>query len=666
MIVVCEGCQKRFQLDDARIPAQGARVRCKHCHHRFRVPPPGDASTEAREASAPAPAEPEVAAESTSAPAGDDTLFGPGETTASAAVTGGAPIDGDRTLFGSMEENDGDGPTRELRFVNEAGDATGAGAPSADALDGPSSDALDASSSDALDASSSDALDASSSDALDASSSDALDASGSGPDASSEGPADADVSSGNASSECPAGASASAASDAGAVAAAPEASTPDPGETSGGDDSWEFVGTTFEEEAADDDEPAAAPEPAAALDAGASGDGDAPAMPPDLADGHEAADPGEATDDSLRAVGPGAGPDAATFEMAGASDADAPLQLEDESASHAAPGPAAAAEPVPASEPVPEPESAPAPEVAAEAPTPDDEAVAAEAASEGLDDEDDDWGDPFPGDPSAAAAAGSQAQPDLESEAELGHEGEADLGLERDAEPGHAADGSIDRDPDWPMPSDDCPQLPPPGAWPGNAWIQHAGWALSLLLLLAVAQGTVRIAATDGEAMAGRVELDGLVAENVRGRFVENARSGTLFVVSGELHNPAGAPRPVGALRVVLLDAHGLPFEGDGATVGRALGEAMVRETPVGVLRQRLRTEDGALAGRRLAPGETVPFQAILGEVPEAAERFRLEPTSSRPGRAPAASRRSPQAMRTLEPEPPGAPERTGARVETG
>ena len=39
MIVVCEGCTRRFQVDDARIPARGARVRCKRCNHRFHVMP---------------------------------------------------------------------------------------------------------------------------------------------------------------------------------------------------------------------------------------------------------------------------------------------------------------------------------------------------------------------------------------------------------------------------------------------------------------------------------------------------------------------------------------------------------------------------------------------------------------------------------------------------
>jgi predicted Zn finger-like uncharacterized protein len=37
VIITCEQCQTRFQLDEARIPARGARVRCSRCKHAFFV-----------------------------------------------------------------------------------------------------------------------------------------------------------------------------------------------------------------------------------------------------------------------------------------------------------------------------------------------------------------------------------------------------------------------------------------------------------------------------------------------------------------------------------------------------------------------------------------------------------------------------------------------------
>ena len=40
MIVTCERCETEFQLDDARVPEGGARVRCSRCKHAFFVMPP--------------------------------------------------------------------------------------------------------------------------------------------------------------------------------------------------------------------------------------------------------------------------------------------------------------------------------------------------------------------------------------------------------------------------------------------------------------------------------------------------------------------------------------------------------------------------------------------------------------------------------------------------
>ncbi|MEE8475664.1 MAG: zinc-ribbon domain-containing protein [Myxococcota bacterium] len=41
MIVTCEKCSTRFELDDAKVPKQGIRVRCSQCKHAFLIEPPG-------------------------------------------------------------------------------------------------------------------------------------------------------------------------------------------------------------------------------------------------------------------------------------------------------------------------------------------------------------------------------------------------------------------------------------------------------------------------------------------------------------------------------------------------------------------------------------------------------------------------------------------------
>lgn len=46
MILTCERCQTRFRLDEGRLPAGGARVRCSRCKHAFFVNPGGAAAPE--------------------------------------------------------------------------------------------------------------------------------------------------------------------------------------------------------------------------------------------------------------------------------------------------------------------------------------------------------------------------------------------------------------------------------------------------------------------------------------------------------------------------------------------------------------------------------------------------------------------------------------------
>jgi predicted Zn finger-like uncharacterized protein len=41
VVVSCQKCRTRFQLDEGRIPAKGVRVRCSKCKHAFFVAPPG-------------------------------------------------------------------------------------------------------------------------------------------------------------------------------------------------------------------------------------------------------------------------------------------------------------------------------------------------------------------------------------------------------------------------------------------------------------------------------------------------------------------------------------------------------------------------------------------------------------------------------------------------
>jgi len=484
MIVVCEGCDRRFQLDDARIPERGARVRCKRCHHRFRVFPPKGATAE--------PAHPSASADP--AASGDQTLFG-------------------RSL-----------PDGELRFVNEPPEAGSAVVADADADSGPEPVSESASGRTAAEATSSSA-----------------------PEPASGVPA--------------------------APAAAPPAAPPVASAT-GGEGSWEFADSSlsFDQTAAGQSPPAAPPDPEV-TGAGSSQTGPGISLPADA--------PIEYDPSAIETPLPGSGPDPNIFDLSGNAAYGQALELDgaQTSAAEAAPGD----ESGDAASQVVEGAGAPTAEIGSAA---DWDRLAGEEPQ------------PEPSRPSAAAEPVS-----------AGHDlADDDLSFELDFPAAmDARSGQASRAP----------------------WLEHVGWALSLVLLLAVAQGSVRIEPSVPEVPPGQVELLGLSAENVRGRFVETARSGTLFVVSGELHNRGrDTLRPGRPLQVVLLDAEDRPLPHASALVGTELPESAVRELPLGVLALQEGLRAQALAGWALGPGEGVAFHALVSEVPDSAVRFRIQPAS--------------------------------------
>jgi predicted Zn finger-like uncharacterized protein len=137
LIITCEQCATQFQLDDARIPEKGARVRCSRCKHRFFVKPGAPAGddplervverTLAQEPAAdtdadtldsglapPAPAEPELFAGEGASGAEDDLLRG-----------GGAAEQGDLLADRS---GDSDGPVFAAPEIDAEEDPLGGGA----------------------------------------------------------------------------------------------------------------------------------------------------------------------------------------------------------------------------------------------------------------------------------------------------------------------------------------------------------------------------------------------------------------------------------------------------------------------------------------------------------------------------------------------------------
>jgi predicted Zn finger-like uncharacterized protein len=169
------------------------------------------------------------------------------------------------------------------------------------------------------------------------------------------------------------------------------------------------------------------------------------------------------------------------------------------------------------------------------------------------------------------------------------------------------------------------------------AWIArmgHAiGWSVTAILFSIVAILTLAPAGgPDAEAQFGQQRLAGLEAQGISGRWVENAVSGSLYVVSGRLVNPNAQAAALGTrIGVRLLDANGARLPLELAAAGPVLPERELREADPAGLQVRQAEGSLALAAELIQPGQSVAFEAVVGVVPLAASRFLLEPLA--PGR---------------------------------
>jgi predicted Zn finger-like uncharacterized protein len=164
-----------------------------------------------------------------------------------------------------------------------------------------------------------------------------------------------------------------------------------------------------------------------------------------------------------------------------------------------------------------------------------------------------------------------------------------------------------------------------------HAWLArggHAvGWSATALLLALV--GVVTLAPglpPGGAALPAQLPVGPLEARELTARWVENAAAGPLFVVSGRLANPGGAPLSLGeAMGVRLLDTGGTRLSSEPAAIGPVIPELELREGDPETLRARQLAGSFALAATPLRPGEALAFEAVLTSLPPAASRFVLE-----------------------------------------
>jgi hypothetical protein len=158
------------------------------------------------------------------------------------------------------------------------------------------------------------------------------------------------------------------------------------------------------------------------------------------------------------------------------------------------------------------------------------------------------------------------------------------------------------------------------------------GWGITLSLLgVGLAWGLLR-AASPSAAGPERVVLGDFYVEGVRGGWLETARAGLVYTVSGRLVNADRVSRrPESYLQVALVGSSGSRLDVPAAVAGAPLPPGYLRELAVEDLRAASVDATARLAWAPLAPGAGSDFLAYFVDLPPEAEGFVLEMASRSP-----------------------------------
>lgn len=153
------------------------------------------------------------------------------------------------------------------------------------------------------------------------------------------------------------------------------------------------------------------------------------------------------------------------------------------------------------------------------------------------------------------------------------------------------------------------------------------GWIAAVGLIGATLYGSLSPRAAESAATLLSQSFDGMEAESIEGRWIENMLAGPMYVVSGTLRGTGRGP-VAARLEVRLLDERGKELDVRPAPMGPALAGRALREQDPAVLTEAHGRAAQRLTRVPLAPGARRRVQALFVDPPPAAVAFRLAEAS--------------------------------------
>jgi predicted Zn finger-like uncharacterized protein len=149
------------------------------------------------------------------------------------------------------------------------------------------------------------------------------------------------------------------------------------------------------------------------------------------------------------------------------------------------------------------------------------------------------------------------------------------------------------------------------------------GWGAVLLMMIVALVGGLASNSSDARAPAGSWSGAGFEADQIVGRWVDNAVAGSIYVVSGRIRGAPGSDRASQkSLGIRLFDTKGREIDRAPIPLGPVIPERILRESSPAELDAFQTRHAGRIAA---ASTRWVSFEAVLTDLPRFAGRFELQ-----------------------------------------
>jgi len=150
-----------------------------------------------------------------------------------------------------------------------------------------------------------------------------------------------------------------------------------------------------------------------------------------------------------------------------------------------------------------------------------------------------------------------------------------------------------------------------------------AGWGAVSLMLIVSLVGGLASNSSDARAPTGRWSGAGFEADQIAGRWVDNAVGGSIYVVSGRIRRAPGSdPNARKTLGIRLIDTDGAEIDRPPIPLAPAVPERILRESSpaeIDAFQARRAGWVNSVGARR------IPFEAVLTDLPRFVGRFELQ-----------------------------------------